>query len=167
MNAKPPSTSPIGPEQAALMARRVSVIVGSRDASNRPHVMRAVGCRLSADRLRVTVLMPQTSGRAVLDDLRNNGQIAVVFSEPTSHLTLQLKGHDATVAPCEAGDAALAEAYLHGFVEELGQIGLPAAVAHTMLRPGDTLVAVHLSVAAALEQTPGPAAGEPLAAPAG
>ena len=165
MNAPPPS--PIGPEQAALMSRHVSIIVGSRDARQRPHVMRAVGCRLSSDRRRVTVLMPQASGRAVLDDLHDNGQIAVVFSEPTSHLTLQLKGHDAKVASCEAGDAALAEAYLHGFVEEIGQIGLAAEVAHTMLRHGDTLVAVHFTVAAAFEQTPGPAAGEPLAASAG
>ncbi|MDZ7590063.1 MAG: hypothetical protein U5L05_05090 [Rubrivivax sp.] len=165
MNAPPPS--PIGPEQAALMARHVSVIVGTRDARQRPHVMRAVGCRLSADRRRVTVLMPQASGQAVLDDLRDNGQIAVVFSEPTSHLTLQLKGHDATVAPCEAGDAALADAYLQGFVEEIGQLGLAAEVAHTMLRHGDALVAVHFTVEAAFDQTPGPAAGEPLAATAG
>ena len=165
MHAPPPS--PIGPEHAALMARHVSVIVGTRDARQRPHVMRAVGCRLSTDRRRVMVLMPQTSGRAVLDDLRDNGQIAVVFSEPTSHLTLQLKGHDATVTPCEAGDAALAEAYLHGFVEEIGQLGLAAEVVHTMLRHGDTLVAVHFTVAAAFEQTPGPAAGEPLAATVG
>lgn len=164
MNAPP---SPIGPEQAALMARHVSIIVGTRDARQRPHVMRAVGCRLSPDRRRVTVLMPQASGQAVLDDLRDNGQIAVVFSEPTSHLTLQLKGHDAAVAPCEAGDAELAETYLRGFVEELGKIGLAAAVAHTMLRHGDTLLAVHFTVAAAFEQTPGPAAGEPLAATAG
>ena len=162
MNAPPPPL--IGPEQAALMARRVSIIVGSRDAHQRPHVMRAAGCRLSTDRHRITVLMPRASGQAVLDDLRDNGQIAVVFSEPSSHLTLQLKGHDATVAPCEAGDAALAEAYLQGMVEEIGQIGLPSQVAHTMLRHGDMLVAVHFTGAAAFEQTPGPAAGEPLAA---
>jgi hypothetical protein len=162
-----PLPPPIGPEQAALLSRHVSVIVGSRDARQHPHVMRAVGCRLSADRRRVTVLMPQTRGQAVLDDLRDNGQIAVVFSEPTSHLTLQLKGHDATVAPCEAADAALAEAYLQGFVDEIGQIGLAAEVAQTMLQHGDALLAVHFTVAAAFEQTPGPAAGEPLAAAAG
>jgi hypothetical protein len=165
MNAPPPS--PIGAEQAALMARHVSVIVGTRDARQRPHVMRAVGCRLSSDRRRVTVLMPQTSGQAVLDDLRDNGQIAVVFSEPSSNRTLQLKGHDATVAPCEPGDAALAEAYLQGFVDEIGQLGFAAEVAHTMLRHDETLMAVHFSVAAAFEQTPGPGAGEPLAGPAG
>jgi hypothetical protein len=149
------------------MARHVSIIVGSRDARQRPHLMRAVGCRLSADRRRVTVLMPQGSGQAVLDDLCDNGQIAVVFSEPSSNRTLQLKGGDATVLPCEPGDAALAEAYLQGFVDEIGQLGFAAEVAHTMLRHCDALMAVHFTVAAAFEQTPGPAAGEPLPAAAG
>lgn len=149
------------------MARHVSVIVGSRDALHRPHLMRAVGCRLSADRRRVTVLMPQGSGQAVLDDLRDNGRIAVVFSEPSSNRTLQLKGGDATVAPCEPGDALLADTYLQGFVDEIGQLGFAAEVAHTMLRHGDALMAVHFTVDAAFEQTPGPGAGEPLPAAAG
>jgi hypothetical protein len=165
MNETP--SSPIGPEQAALIARRVSIIVGSRDARHCPHLMRAVGCRLSQDLRRVTLLMPQGSSREVLDDLRDNGQIAVVFSEPSSNRTLQLKGGDAAVRPCEPGDAALAERYLEGFVDEIGQLGFAAEVAHTMLGHDDELVAVQFTIDAAFEQTPGPTAGERLAAPAG
>jgi Pyridoxamine 5'-phosphate oxidase len=161
----PALPSPIGPEQAALIARPVSIIVGSRDAQLRPHVMRAVGCRLSDDRRRVTLLMPAHSGGAVLDDLRANGQVAVVFSEPTTHRTLQVKGEDAVVTPCGADDAALAERTLQGFTDEIGQLGFTAEVAHTILAHEHDLLAVHFSVASAFEQTPGPAAGEPLAAP--
>jgi hypothetical protein len=164
---KAATASPIGPEQAALMARRVSIIVGSRDATLRPHVMRAVGCRLSADRRRVTLLMPQHSSREVLNDLRDNGQIAVVFSEPSTHHTLQLKGSDAVVAPCGGDDTALAEHYLQGFVDEIGQLGFTAQVAHGILGHDNDLIAVHFTVAAAFEQTPGPAAGQTLAMPAG
>lgn len=163
--AAPPS--PIGPEQAALMTGQVSIIVGSRDAGLRPHVMRAVGCRLSDDRRRVSLLMPEHSSRLVLEDLRENGQIAVVFTEPSSNRTLQVKGADACVAPCGADDGALAERYLDGFVAEIGQLGFSREVAHSILSRGAPLVAVHFSVAAAFEQTPGPAAGEPLPAPAG
>src|SRR4249920_648851 len=94
----------IGPEQAALIARRVSIIVGSRDADNRPHVMRAVGCRLSADLRRITVFLAPSSSAQVLADLRSNASIAVVFSEPTTHRTVQFKGSDALVAPIEPGD---------------------------------------------------------------
>jgi hypothetical protein len=165
MDAAAPS--PISAEQAAWMCSHVSIIVGSRDASHRPHVMRAVGCRLSADRRRVTVLMPQARSGEVLDDLRDNGQIAVVFSEPSSHRTLQLKGGDATVAPCGPADEAEAARYLGAFVDEIGRLGLAAEVAHTLLGPEGGLVAVHFGVAAAFDQTPGPAAGRPLPAAGG
>jgi hypothetical protein len=160
MDAAPPS--PIGPEQAALIARRVSIIVGSRDAALRPHVMRAVGCRLSEDRRQVTVLLPEPSSRAVLADLRANGHIAVVFSEPSTHRTLQVKGEDAALVPGDARDAALAEQHLRNFVDEIGQLGFVAEVARTMLGHDRQLMAVRFTVSAAFEQTPGPAAGEPL-----
>ena len=165
MNATP--SSPIGSEQVALILGRVSIIVGSRDARQRPHLMRAVGCRLSQDHTRVTLLMPQRSSHEVLGDLGDNGQIAVVFSEPSSNRTLQLKGGDAVVTPCGPDDAALAERYLQGFVDEIGQLGFAAEVAHTILGRDDELVAVHFTIAAAFEQTPGPAAGEPLVAQVG
>jgi hypothetical protein len=160
MSAVPPS--PIGPEQLALLARRVSIIVGTGDATLRPHVMRAVGARLSGDRRRVTVLLPQAGSGDVLADLRANGRIAVVFSEPSSHRTLQVKGGDAVVAACGPDDRELAARTLEGFVDEIGQLGLAAEVAHTMLGHDDDLVAVHFTIAEAFEQTPGPAAGERL-----
>lgn len=163
MTAEPPPL--IGAEQAALIEGRVSIIVGSRDAQQRPHLMRAAGARLSPDRRRVTLLLPHERSRAVLDDLRDNGQVAVVFSVPSSHRTLQLKGSDAVVSPCGPDDPALAERYLRGFVVEIGQLGFGAEVARTIVGQGEALVAVHFSIGAAFEQTPGPAAGQPLPTP--
>ncbi|MBX3603096.1 MAG: pyridoxamine 5'-phosphate oxidase family protein [Rubrivivax sp.] len=159
-----PPPTPIGPEQAALVARRVSVIVGSRDAALRPHVMRAVGCRLSADRRRVTVLLTHAGSAQVLADLAANGRIAVVFSEPSSHRTLQVKGVDAAIAPAGAEDAALVRRYQQEFADEIGQLGFAAEVAQTMLRHDDDLVAVSFTPCEAFDQTPGPQAGQPLAA---
>ena len=156
--------SPTGPDLAQLVSRHISIIVGSRDRALRPHLMRAVGCRLSPDGRRVTLLLPQGRSAEVLADLRDNGQIAVVFTEPSSNQTLQVKGQDASVAPCGPDEMALAEAYLQGFVEEIGQLGLAAEVAHTILGHDDGLVAVHFTIASAFDQTPGPAAGRPLAA---
>jgi hypothetical protein len=155
-------SSPIGSAQAELITGRVSIIVASRDARLRPHLMRAVGCRLSHDWRRVTVLLPESCGREVLEDLRDNHQIAVVFSRPSSNLTVQLKGNDATVTPSGPEDKALAESYLQGFIEEIGQLGHTADVAHTILGHDGALTSVHFTVAAAFEQTPGPTAGQPL-----
>ena len=157
-----PPSSPIGAAQVELITGRVSIIVASRDARLRPHLMRAVGCRLSHDWRRVTVLLPEDGGREVLEDLRDNHQIAVVFSRPSSNLTIQLKGNDATVMPSSAEDKVLAERYLQGFIEEIGQLGHSADVAHTILGHDGALTSVHFTVTAAFEQTPGPTAGQPL-----
>lgn len=162
----PPSPAPLGPEQRALLARRVSIIVGTRDAALRPHVMRAVGFRLAADGRWLAVLLPRSRSRDVIGDARANGRVAVVFSEPTTHRTLQVKGRDAVVLPCDAADRDLAARTLEGFVDELGRIGLTAEVAQTMLRHDDDLVALQFTIAEVFEQTPGPAAGERLAPPA-
>lgn len=164
MNPAPPPSPLIGPEQAALIRRRVSVIVGSRDAQNRPHVMRAVGCRLSDDGRRITVFMSPSSSAQVLADLRANRQIAVVFSEPSSNHTVQFKGSDAVVAPIAPGDESTVDTYLRNFIDEIAQLGFPADVAQTILRrtDRDDLVAVHFTPTAGFEQTPGPAAGKAL-----
>ena len=162
-----PHASPIGPQQAELIGRRVSIIVGSRDAALRPHLMRALACSLSADRCQVTVLINPHSAEQVLADLRANGHIAVVFSEPTTHRTLQLKGNDAQVLECGADGEALAERHLQRFIAELADIGLPAEVARTLLRREGGLVALRFTVREAYDQTPGPQAGSALHAPGG
>jgi len=165
-----PSASPIGPQQAELIGRRVSIIVGSRDAALRPHLMRALGCRLSADRRVLTVWINPRPAAQVLADLRANGRIAVVCSEPTTHRTLQLKGDDAQVLECGDDGEALVERHLQRFTDELADIGLPAEVARTLLRRDDGLVALRFTVRQAYDQTPGPQAGAALhaaAAPGG
>jgi hypothetical protein len=88
-----------------------------------------------------------------------------VFSRPSSNLTVQLKGSDATVTPGSPDDKALAERYLQGFIAEIGQLGHAPELARTILSQDAALTAVHFTVAAAFEQTPGPAAGQPLQSP--
>jgi hypothetical protein len=153
----------IGPAEAALIHRRVSINVASRDALQRPHLMRAMGCRLSDDRRTLTLFMHAATSRRVLDDLRANGQIAVVFSEPSSNRTLQFKGRDATIVPVEPGDETLVQTYVERFAEEIGGLGFPGKVARTMFdHRAEDLVAVRFTPTAAFDQTPGPKAGEAL-----
>lgn len=156
---------PLGPEQAALLARRVSIMVASRDAQLRPHLMRALACRLSADRRVVTVLLPLRAAAQVLDDLRANRRVAMVCSEPTTNRTLQLKSDDAQVLSAGADDAAQAARHLEDFAAEIGELGLPAQVAQTVLAADDGIAAVRFTVREAFEQTPGLRAGKRLGSP--
>ncbi len=154
----------IGPDQAVWLQRPLSFIVGGRDARHRPHLMRAVAGWLSEDRRRFSLLMPERHGGALLADLRANACIAVVCSEPSSHRTLQLKGRGAQLLPADADDEARALRYLAGFAAEIGQIGFPARIAEALLAPGGPVWRIEFEIEAAFEQTPGPSAGEPLAA---
>lgn len=156
----------IGPEQAALLEGHVSIIVGSRDQQLRPHLTRALGCRLDAARRSAIVLLPRGSSTQVVADLQANGRIAVVASQPTTNRTLQIKGDDARLLPCTAQDEALADAHLVGFIEEIGRLGFRPEVACTVHRHDDGILVVAFTVAEAFEQTPGPQAGAPLNAAA-
>ena len=149
----------------ALMRRRISIIVASRNAQHRPHLMRAIGLRVSADRRRVTVLMTRSTSKPVLDDIQANGAIAVVLSEPSTHATAQVKGTDAVVEPIAAGDLALVEAHAERFADELAPLGFSRALAHAILDRGDgDAVAVSFTPTQAFEQTPGPRAGRAIGA---
>lgn len=159
-----PPPPPIGPEQVALLEGHVSIIVGSRDEQLRPHLTRALGCRVDADRRRATVLLPRGPGAQVIADLQANGRIALVASRPTTNRTLQIKGADAALVPCTAQDEALADAHLEGFVDEIGRLGFGAEVARTIHRHDAGIVAVAFTIGEAFEQTPGPQAGAPLGA---
>ena len=160
--ATPPPLA-LSVEPAALIARPVSIIVGTCNAVHRPHVMRAAAARLSKDRSQLTLLMPTSSGAQVLADLRDNGGIAVVFSEPTTHRTLQVKGRSACILDCTPDDLAFAAAHRARFAEEIGELGFGAEIADAILGRGEALVAVCFTIAEAFDQTPGPAAGERLA----
>ncbi len=155
----------IGPEQRALIQRRVSIIVATRDAALRPHVMRAMGCRLPPDARRVALFLRASSSREVIEDLRANRLIAVVFSEPSTHRSLQLKGDDAALIPIEPGDDRLVQNYIEGFIEEVGPMGFAPEVVKTLFshEPGD-LIAVGFTPRSGFEQTPGARAGEALGA---
>jgi hypothetical protein len=153
----------IGPEQAALIARPVSANVASRDAAHRPHLTRAIGFRPCADLQRVTVFLPAAASACVLDDVRANGQIAVVFSEPATDRTVQLKGSDARIVPVDASDREHLRAYAEGFADAIGELGFPREVAQTVLHaPADDVVAVQFTPCEGFDQTPGPGAGRPL-----
>ena len=148
---------------AAFICSGISINAASARPGALPSMARATGCRVSADARTVTLLFASTPAAALLEDLRRGGAIAVVFSEPSTHRTLQLKGEDARIVPPEPGDERLVAGYVATFADGLVQLGYPGEVLRAVLAhdPGD-LVAVQITPQAAFSQTPGPGAGTPL-----
>jgi hypothetical protein len=155
--------SPLDEANAAFIRCGVMVSVASRDAYHVASLARALGCRVAPDRRRVTAFLAASQAEVLLRDLRDTGTIAVVFTQPSTHRTIQLKGTDASVGPPEPGDFALIEANAAALVTDVAVLGYTEIFARTMLafEPND-LVAVTFTPTAAFAQTPGPQAGKRL-----
>lgn len=151
----------IDAELAAFLSGAVSMLVATADAQRQPSLVRALGCRLSADHRELTLLLARSRSAPVIARLQSNPAVAVVFSQPSTHRTLQLKADDATLLPATDGDAALAAAYLERMVPELERVGMSAAFTRAFLAFSDhDLVGLRLRPTVAFSQSPGPQAGQ-------
>jgi hypothetical protein len=160
------SEAPVVDEElAAFLQSGQSLHVASRGESLAPSLDRALGCRVSDDRRRVTVFILASHGARMVEDFGRNGAIAFVASQPSTHRTVQLKGVDATVGPAGPGDAALLARQADGFARDLVTLGYDESLPRLLVE-GDLgdVVAVSFTPVQAFVQTPGPGAGAPLGA---
>lgn len=113
----------------------------------------------------VSVLIPRSQAEDVLELVARTGAVAVTFSRPSSHRTLQMKGGDARVEPASTDDLVAWRRYRDTFAAELADIGFGGAYAMAMLAVDEPdLMAVRFSPGAVFVQTPGPDAGKRVAA---
>ncbi len=154
----------LDPDHAAFIESGTSITAASRDAALVPSVAKAVGCRVSADRRSVMLFVVRSLATDLLRDLASTDAIAAVFSQPSTHRTIQLKGALESIAPMGAEDEPLVERCMDSLVADLGRLGYtePFARAYLGYRRDD-MVAIQFRVRAGFVQTPGPAAGQQLA----
>ena len=155
----------LSPEHIAMIDKGVSAIVASRNAAHRPSLMRAVGASIAPDGSELTVYVARSRSRQLLQDVAATGQIAVVFSEPRSHRTVQVKAHEVELRSAVDSDAPVLQRYLRSMEHEIGNVGQSAAFVQAMLGCRlDDVVAIRLRPSEAYDQTPGPKAGSALPA---
>lgn len=158
------NTTPlIDTSHAAFITRGISISVGSCGADLMPSVARGIGCRVSTDRHSVMVLVSKSQSAELLAHVRERSAVAVAFSEPATHRTIQLKGADAYVVDATADDVLQAALYCDSFTHELSQLGFKAELVRTLLAcaPHD-IARITFTPNAAFSQTPGPNAGQAL-----
>jgi hypothetical protein len=153
----------LSPEVLARLAQGVSVIVASRDAQLRPSLMRAVGSRIEEGGQAVTVYLSRRQSRQLLQDLAATGQVAAVFSVPSTHQTVQLKASKVEMRPAGPADAPVLQEYLAAMEQEIQRVGFAPPLTRAMLAHRlDEVVAVRFAPEQAFDQTPGPRAGAAL-----
>lgn len=147
-------------ENAAFIQSGVSISIASRDANNMPSVAKALACRVSPDRRRVTVYVSTTKADPVLRDIATSGVLAAIFTRPSTHRALQLKGRDPLIEPIRADEAVHIEADVEGFVANIVSIGYTADEGRAYVGYGQgEAIAVRFTPTAGFVQTPGPKAG--------
>ncbi|MBP2296423.1 hypothetical protein [Azospirillum rugosum] len=159
-----PQAVVLGEALGAFLMEGVSVLVSSSDAGNRPALGRALGCRLSADRRMVTVYVAAVPCADLLAAIGQTGRIAVAVSKPSTHRSVQIKGQDARLVPCEADTADVIARKIDAFTEDVVGIGFTEALVRTLMDhdPAD-VVAVAFTPSGVFDQTPGPNAGNAIA----
>jgi hypothetical protein len=148
---------------AAFIQGGVAITLASRDAQSVPTLGRAAGCRVEGNRQRVMVLVASDQAESLLNAIRSSGTVAAVFTQPSTHMSVQLKGNDALVTRARAADVRLLKTQLDAFVADTSSIGYPEDLIRAILwsDPAE-LIAITFTPIAAFLQTPGPRAGESL-----
>lgn len=160
MDTTEPNPSLLQESVIDFVQRSVSINVASR-TDHGPVVSRAYGCLIS-DRQVVLLVNPDQASE-VLEGVSGNGVVAAVFSRPTTHQTLQLKGVDGNVEPCSAGDRQQVDEYLASLRQELQAVGFHGPFFDGLVAAAYTeLVRIRFTPGEAFDQTPGANAGRAL-----
>lgn len=141
----------------------VSITAGSRDARCVPSMARVLACRVDDDGSTVRLWLARNQSEQLRLDCRNNDCIAVVFSQPTTHRTLQVKGNNVAEAPAKTPAATLVDEHRMTFGNELEQVGHNRCFTDALTAVTGELVMVQFTVLELYDQTPGPDAGRKLA----
>ena len=144
----------------AFLQQGVAINIGTRNARLEPSAAYVGAARVDDDRQHLTLYVPTVAAGPVLDDLRANGQAAVVFARPEDDRACQVKGVFVSARTATVDEEPLVQEQFDGFRRQLEIIGMPRESTRPWIVWPAT--AVRLRITAVFDQTPGPKAGAPL-----
>lgn len=150
----------ISDELLAFLEGGNSLSVGTRDAQLLPECARAIGLRVWNDRRHLSLFIPEGPGRRTLENLRDNGKLAIGVSFPPDHRTLQIKGQLVAMEAATSEDSAFVNQYVTQLAAVLDTVGLPVHIVERVNR--HPCQRVDVLVQELYRQTPGPGAGSAL-----
>lgn len=146
---------------AAFLQQGLAINIGTRNARLEPNASYAPAAIVEPDGTHVVVYVPAVGAEAVLADLADNGQAAMVFARPQDDRACQVKGVFVSARAARDDEAALVQTQYAGFMRQLEIIGTPGESTRSWITW--PCVAIRLRVTALFSQTPGPDAGTKLA----
>jgi hypothetical protein len=150
-------------ELRELAERGVTVIVGTRDANLAPEMVRGWGIRPVADAQQVEICIAESTGRRTLENLAENGQIAITVTVPSTYRSIQFKGRAVETSAPFPEDYERLERDREAFVEAVAIVGMSRSLA-TRVFAAETevsaaMIKIRVGIQEVFDQTPGPRAG--------
>ena len=109
------------------------------------------------------LLLPRPGNEGLLAMVEQGAPIAITFSQPITHRSIQVKGSRGAITTLDEEDRLESVRQSQGIRQELVDVGYPPSFAEAYCRVDpDILVALDLTLDAAFVQTPGPGAGAEL-----
>jgi hypothetical protein len=149
-------------EIAAFIESGVSIVVGVVGPRGRALSGRALAARVLQDAT-IRVIYPEEGNAALTASAQSGGPIAVTFSAPFSHRTLQIKGFSSRLEDLKPDDLSSVRHQGEAFAAILVAVGhSPAFVQAFSDYLSSALWVLSFPAEEAFEQTPGPGAGRAL-----
>jgi hypothetical protein len=140
----------------------VSVIVGVVGPDGRAQAGRALATRIVPGGA-IRLMYPEDGNAAITLSAQSGGPIAVTFSAPISHRTIQLKAASSRLELLEPEDRINVDAQIDAFAGVLRALGFPPPFIQSFCaNRSETISVLSFVPQAAFEQTPGPGAGREL-----
>lgn len=150
------------PDLVAFCQSGVSIALGTTGRDGRPIAGRGLSCQIGPSGT-VRVVLRHSGQEAFQAAVAAGAGVAVTFTDPPSHRSIQLKARAAAILPLAAGELPATHAQCAAFADALADVGYSRRFAALFcgFEPSD-LVAMVLDPEAAFVQTPGPSAGSAL-----
>ncbi len=145
---------------AAFLGTGVALVVATRDEDLRAEITRGWGPSLSQDGRELHLCLSAGLDSKTVANLRQNGDIAINLTRPTTYRSVQIKGRMRVLDEPTAAELARADAHLAAFLDEAAQVGVPRTLGQRFAEP--PYISVTLAIIELYDQTPGARAGEPL-----
>jgi hypothetical protein len=131
----------------------------TRSATLAPTSALGFGVRIEPGTSNVTVFVPARVAPFVLENLRDNGQMALTAVNPLDNRAVQIKGVWLGERRIDDDDRAFLVRYRDGVTSVLNLVGVPRSRWRQVA--WSPTLAIRMEVRQAYVQTPGPGAGRP------
>ena len=152
----------ISDEIVAFIESGLSIIVGVVGPGGRALPGRALAARVTRD-ARIRLIYAEQGNAAIAATAQSGGPIAVTFSAPLSHRTVQIKGFSSRPETLLPEDEASTRQQTDALAATLSAIGEPPGFVEAFANyRSSPLRVLSFQAKEAFEQTPGPGAGRSL-----